>query len=369
MALEERVPWKAVKKAWEIRRGEWLAVVGVTVDIGTMVQHLLVLESMLKTEALAQAWAVHKAAWRARLAACTAPAELERAVGEFEAAVQWSRYLVGPDGRPLTQAEIASGVGLIGGSTSAPLPPPLSRSAPPEPPEGVPRAAARMLLLLQGMGVSQFDPNVAVQLLDIMHGWTTSTLLDASANSRMRVLSTAHPQVRQQLALQPEPPLEHLDIELAVRARAEHQFTRVAAREVLAQHAADTNAEPMPILPRRPVVALPTSAAEVVPSAWPLIQRGVSLDDDENDMLRGALIVNRPPPPAERSRSHRASAAAAAPYAAGWGGLGDGGGAHATRGGVAEGGLGGAASLFASHKREHPDAAGHAAGARKQGRH
>ena len=112
-ALEERVPWKAVKKAWETRRAEWVAVVSETLDVPTLVQHLLILESMLKTDALSSQWNTHKNQWKARLSVCNSPGELESAANEFEAAIQWSRYLVGPDGRPLTEAEIASGMAFM----------------------------------------------------------------------------------------------------------------------------------------------------------------------------------------------------------------------------------------------------------------
>jgi len=163
-----------------------------------------------------------------------------------------------------------------------PLPPPLSMAAPTDPPEGVPRAASRMLVLLETMGAKQFDPKVVVQLLDYAHNWAATILNDASANARMRVLGRApNHALGMQWATQTEPPVEPQDVVLAVRGRTEHGFTQRAAREVIAQQAADVNAEPMPILPRRVGVLLPSDPAAIAPAGRRLMARGLDLDDEE----------------------------------------------------------------------------------------
>lgn len=288
-ALEEKIPWQAVKKIWGVRRTEWVtAVVGAFACAG-LAQQLIVLESMLKTDTLSPTWPNAKTSWKNRMSSCHEPSELSAALNELDKAIQWQRILVAPDGRPLTAAEIASGQFGVGGTPSVPVPPPLSVAAPPNPPEGVPRAAARMLVLLQSMGARQFDPKVVVQLLDVMHSWTATILMDASNYARIRVLGTSGPQ----LASQPEPPVETQDVALAVRSRVEHSFTRIAAREVLAQQAADTNSEPMPILPRRTGVLLPSDMSECVPSARRLLERGLDVDDD--DELDGLGVDSEPP--------------------------------------------------------------------------
>lgn len=79
-----------------------------------------------------------------------------------------------------------------------------------------------------------------------------------------------------------EPPITAADVSLAVRARVEHGFTRVAAREVLAQQAAETNAEPMPILPKHTVVALPSDLSQCLLSARRLIESDLTDDDDDH---------------------------------------------------------------------------------------
>ena len=286
MALEEKGPWPAVKKLWASRRNEWVSAVVGAYACSELAQQLMVLESMLKTDTLSPAWPVAKTSWKTRMSNCHEPSEFSAAVNELEGAIQWQRILVAPDGRPLTAAEIASGQFGVGGTPSVPLPPPLSVLARPTPPEGVPRAAARMLVLLQSMGARNFDPKVVIQLMDVMHGWTQAILLDAAAFARVRVLGTSTVQA----ASQPEPPVDVQDVQLAVRSRVENGFTRVAAREVIAQHAADVNAEPMPILPRRIGVALPTDLSQCVPSSRRLLEQGLDLDDDDD--LGGVGVDN-----------------------------------------------------------------------------
>ena len=191
MALEERIPWNAVKKIWATKRQEWVNQVQSTLSCFKLGEHLHTLESMLRSEAMVPSWALAKLQWRAGASAIASPAQLEDAVNALEQGIQWQRILVTPDGRPLTAEEIASGQYGVGGAPSVMLPPPLSAESPADPPEGVPRSAARMLLLLHSMGARNYDPKVVVQLLDVMHGWTAATLLDASANARMRLLSSS----------------------------------------------------------------------------------------------------------------------------------------------------------------------------------
>ena len=95
--------------------------------------------------------------------------------------------------------------------------------------------------------------------------------------ARIRVLGTSGPQ----LASQPEPPVETQDVAPAVRL-VEH-CSRASLREVLAQQAADTNSEPMPILPRRTGVLCRATCRSAYNArrlrAW------VEDDDDELDGL------------------------------------------------------------------------------------
>lgn len=298
--LEERMPWvvhgvACVKKAWTHRRAAWVDDVAATLNVHSLVRSLLLFESMLTQQTLGPSWSAatpgatsQKLAWRARLAACAEAAELEAGVAELHGVIMWSRILVAPDGRPLTQEEIESGAFGIGGS-STPMPPPLPRVAdgavPSEPPEGLPRGAARAMLLLQSMGVHQYDPKVAVQLVDLMHGWTASVLRDAGEFSRVRALGlTGQPALRQQLATQFDPPILLPDLELAVKTRAGHSFKPQAPRELLSQQATETNLEPMPLLPKRQAVVLPIELSHVAPEGRRFVARGLdTMDDDASD--------------------------------------------------------------------------------------
>ena len=270
------------------RRQDWVLTVSKTLVSSRLAPQLLFLESMLKSETLKPEWNAQKEQWKMRLSTCSTPAVLENAVNELDKHIQWTRILVAPDGRPLTAEEIASGQFGAGGAPSAQLPPPLSEQPSTAPPDGVPRGMARMLLLLESMGACQYDPKVVVQLYDVMYRWTSHALVDARDYAVMRTLSTLDAgrvqETQQMLQLDPSKlVLEEKDVKLAVQGRAEHQFTQVAPREVVAQQAADTNSEPMAILPRKMRVALPSDLTQCEPGARWLIQRGLDAGSDEDD--------------------------------------------------------------------------------------
>ena len=118
---------------------------------------------------------MHRGGWRARVEGGQLPRELETSVRELEQNIQWHRIM---------QTELAAGLLR---TPSTPLPPPLGQvagrpgpaaategeegaaeeGAEAEPPPGLPRAALRVLLLLREMGVSRYDPGVALQLLEV----------------------------------------------------------------------------------------------------------------------------------------------------------------------------------------------------------
>ena len=169
-----------------------MTTVSMTAVCADLANQLVVLQTMLKTDALSTTWQLQHGSWRTRMMNCHEPKELELAVNELEQAIQWNKILINPaTGAPLTPADMATGLYGVGGAPSVQLPPPLATVAPPTPPEGVPRAASRMLLLLHDMGAAKYDPKVAVQLLDFMYGYTAGILVDASANARMRMLPTS----------------------------------------------------------------------------------------------------------------------------------------------------------------------------------
>merc|ERR1719446_1600773 len=145
---------------------------------------------------------------------------------------------------------------------------------PPVPPEGVPRVALRMLLLLRAMGVRAHSPNVVLQLLEVMHTYTSDILGDAMSYARMRQLATAQgeggapppmgaaqrPTQRQRAAgpgASADAGIERADVALAVRGRCRKSFLPPPKREELAQHAALMNVQPMPPVTRKRGLQLP----------------------------------------------------------------------------------------------------------------
>ena len=125
-----------------------------------------------------------------------------------------------------------------------------------------------------------------MQFLDVMHPWTATILMDASNYTEFESWA---PWTATGVA----PSCRWRRRTWRWRSRVEHSFTRIAAREVLAQQAADTNSEPMPILPRRTGVLLPSDMSECVPSARRLLERGLDVDDD--DELDGLGVDSEPP--------------------------------------------------------------------------
>ena len=99
--LEEKIPWTAVKKSWNTRRGDWVNSVNATLNCVALSKLLLHLEAALKTEALAPTWQRERAGWRARVEVGQLPRELEAGVRELDRNVQWARIM---------QADLAAGL-------------------------------------------------------------------------------------------------------------------------------------------------------------------------------------------------------------------------------------------------------------------
>jgi transcription initiation factor TFIID subunit 9B len=249
--------------------------VQATLDCSTIGKLLMMLEAALKSEALQQSWTVARDGWRTRLVSGCTAAVLQQAVEELEGAIQWDRIMLHPD------AQIARGRAL---PTLPSLPSPdemdtatdgeSAAAEPPVPPEGVPRVALRMLLLLRAMGVRAHSPNVVLQLLEVMHTYTSDILGDAMSYARMRQLATAQgeggapppmgaaqrPTQRQRAAgpgASADAGIERADVALAVRGRCRKSFLPPPKREELAQHAALMNVQPMPPVTRKRGLQLP----------------------------------------------------------------------------------------------------------------
>eukprot|EP00307_Rebecca_sp_RCC1486_P003390 CAMPEP_0119405740 /NCGR_PEP_ID=MMETSP1335-20130426/330_1 /TAXON_ID=259385 /ORGANISM="Chrysoculter rhomboideus, Strain RCC1486" /LENGTH=91 /DNA_ID=CAMNT_0007429781 /DNA_START=12 /DNA_END=284 /DNA_ORIENTATION=- len=67
LALEERIPWNAVKKKWTPRRTSWVATVQQATNFAALNKRLLMLETALKLESFETTWAMRRDEWRAKL--------------------------------------------------------------------------------------------------------------------------------------------------------------------------------------------------------------------------------------------------------------------------------------------------------------
>ncbi|KAL1527773.1 hypothetical protein AB1Y20_009158 [Prymnesium parvum] len=277
--IEERVPWGAVKKSWVQRRSEWVKQLEQTPDAAALGPLLLSLENALKMESFSSAWTLHREGWRSRVvsAAHNLPL-LEKAAIELEEAIQWDRILLDRGGRPLVQLS-------AGAACGTPVPPPLGEhdaDAPPEPPEGVPRLAVNIMLLLRLLGVRNYEPSVVAMLLELTHRYTSDVLKDALVYSRMRQLRRRG---ANGAALVANEVVELQDTKLAVQGRTAHSWTPPPPREVISQQAAEVNNEPMPVLSKRPGICLPKPEA-CEPCARHLVARGIDegmLSDAEDE--------------------------------------------------------------------------------------
>ena len=265
--IEDRVPWNGVASGWAQQRGTWVEQLQSSeLSCAGLGSILLTFEGALLPESMAPPWAILREGWRGRIAASIFPEMFHTVIDDLEHAIEWHRILLPPNGRLVTQAGLASA--QLRNTGSVGLPRPIGALTGDEaarpPPEGLPRAAARMLLLLRAMGVRQYDPGVALQLLEIMNFYTVEVLTDAQAYARLRWLGSGaragQHATQQARATCQHAPIEQADLLLAVRGRTSRGFLRPPPREVLAQQASEHNVLPMPLMPRKGAVRLPPPA-------------------------------------------------------------------------------------------------------------
>ncbi|KAI9017816.1 transcription initiation factor IID, 31kD subunit-domain-containing protein [Gaertneriomyces semiglobifer] len=105
----------------------------------------------------------------------------------------------------------------------------------------LPRDAKLVSLILQGMGVNDFEPRVVIALLEFIHRYTLDVLSDSQtyADHAGRGTITVD------------------DVKIAIASRAATTFTAPPGREVLEQLAAKKNAAPLPVVANRFGVRLP----------------------------------------------------------------------------------------------------------------
>ncbi|ORZ00736.1 transcription initiation factor IID, 31kD subunit-domain-containing protein [Syncephalastrum racemosum] len=104
-----------------------------------------------------------------------------------------------------------------------------------------PRDARIISLILQSLGVEQFDPKVVPQLLEFAHRYTTDVIQDA--------LVYAEHANKNDLDLD--------DIQLAIQGRVNHSFTNPPPKELLLELAEEKNKIPLPLIPEKYGIRLP----------------------------------------------------------------------------------------------------------------
>ncbi|KAI9470413.1 transcription initiation factor TAFII31 [Zychaea mexicana] len=104
-----------------------------------------------------------------------------------------------------------------------------------------PRDARIVSLILQSLGVEQYDPKVVPQLLEFAHRYTSDVLQDA--------LIYAEHASKNDLDLD--------DIQLAIQGRVNHSFTNPPPKELLLELAEEKNKTPLPLIPEKYGIRLP----------------------------------------------------------------------------------------------------------------
>eukprot|EP01102_Stenamoeba_stenopodia_P005848 TRINITY_DN16561_c0_g1_i1.p1 TRINITY_DN16561_c0_g1~~TRINITY_DN16561_c0_g1_i1.p1 ORF type:complete len:200 (+),score=59.21 TRINITY_DN16561_c0_g1_i1:153-752(+) len=105
----------------------------------------------------------------------------------------------------------------------------------------LPRDAKIVALILSSMGISDYEPKVLNQLLELMHRYTTEVLQDS--------LLYAEHSGRSDLDLE--------DVRLAIQNKVGFSFTQPPPREVIMDIAQKKNSIPLPIIPAKFGVQLP----------------------------------------------------------------------------------------------------------------
>ncbi|KAI8068238.1 transcription initiation factor IID, 31kD subunit-domain-containing protein [Gongronella butleri] len=105
-----------------------------------------------------------------------------------------------------------------------------------------PPDATIVSLVLQSLGVNDYDPKVVQQLLEFAHRYTADVFQDALVYSEH--------------ANKNELDLE--DIQLAIQGRVNHSFTNPPPKEFLLELAEEKNKTPLPLIPEKYGTRLPS---------------------------------------------------------------------------------------------------------------
>lgn len=98
----------------------------------------------------------------------------------------------------------------------------------------MPQEAKIVALILQSMGVEEYEPNVIHQFLEFMHRYVADVLQDALVYADHASKST----------------LDLEDVRLAIQSRVNYSFTQPPPRDFLLEMAQSKNSIPLPFVPR-----------------------------------------------------------------------------------------------------------------------
>ncbi|KAI8092272.1 transcription initiation factor IID, 31kD subunit-domain-containing protein [Gilbertella persicaria] len=104
-----------------------------------------------------------------------------------------------------------------------------------------PRDARIVSLILQSLGVEDYDPKVVHQLLEFAHRYTSDVFQDS--------LVYAEHANKNEIDLD--------DIQLAIQGRVNHSFTTPPPKEFLLELAQEKNKQPLPLIPEKYGIRLP----------------------------------------------------------------------------------------------------------------
>ncbi|KAG0175704.1 Transcription initiation factor TFIID subunit 9B [Apophysomyces sp. BC1034] len=104
-----------------------------------------------------------------------------------------------------------------------------------------PHDARIISLILQSLGVEDYDPKVVHQLLEFSHRYTTDVFQDALIYGEHANKSD----------------LDLEDIQLAIQGRVNHSFTTPPPKEFLLELAQEKNKAPLPLIPEKYGIRLP----------------------------------------------------------------------------------------------------------------
>lgn len=160
-----------------------------------------------------------------------------------------------------------------------------------------PRDAHTIEAILHTMGVDDYDPRVVNQLLELLHRYVSSVLLDA----------------RQLSEHAEKPAIDVDDVKLAIRTRCTHSFTQPPPRDVTMNLASERNSIPLPPVDQKAGTALPPPDEQLTAQNYTVV-----IDANNSSPKRRRLTSSpgRPSPTGSRQKSpHSAQKNTSSPHA------------------------------------------------------